>query len=61
VYNPNFSEYNDYKAHNVRIKIMPVKNILLQTKVMNNPDYFREITFEETKKFGFDRINYNGF
>jgi hypothetical protein len=40
---------------------MPVSNILLQTKVMNNHDYIKEISFEETKKFGFDRIHYNNY
>lgn len=39
-----------------KIKIMPIKSILIDTKYLNNSDYFEEVPITEIDTFSYDRV-----
>jgi len=50
---------NDGENHFIRMKLLPLNTIYPQIKYLNNPDYVQEVSYLETKLFGFDRIFIN--
>lgn len=45
--------------HILRLKILPKTPVDLDTKYMNNPDYFTEIPLSEKDNYGYERICWN--
>ncbi len=52
-------KYNDGNEHYFRFKILTILEQDLAPKVMNNPDYYYELTKEQMKQFAPNRVWYN--
>ena len=52
-------DLNDGEKHIVMFTILTVEPVTLNPKVMNNPEYFIEISPHEKNIFGYDRICWN--
>jgi hypothetical protein len=50
---------NDFRSHNIKVKILPAFSASLQASVMNNSNYREEIFETEIERFGYDRIYNN--